>query len=112
MLAIRLFPAVAAIAALCFPRMLCAQFTDARNYAEGAGGLNSFEFDYAYVRANASIDTSLVVGSANLDLNKGTFSYTHNFSMFGQLAWVTANVPFASLAGSVSTRDISGSTPG
>ena len=112
MLAIRLFPAVTAIAALCFPRALYAQFTDARTYAQGPVGLNSLEFSYAYVRANASIDTSLVIGSANLDLHKGTLSYTHNFSMFGRLAWVTANVPFASLGGSVTASNISGSTSG
>ena len=75
MLTIRVFPAVAAIAALCFPRALYAQFADARTYTEGPVGLNSLEFTYAYVRANASIDTSLVVGSATLDLNKVTLSY-------------------------------------
>ena len=63
MLAIRVFPAVAAIAALCFPRALYAQFTDARTYTEGPVGLNSLEFNYAYVRANASIDTSLPYAS-------------------------------------------------
>ena len=111
-LAIRLFLAVAGIVALCFPRALYAQFTDARTYSEGSAGLNSLEFTYAYVRGNASIDTSLVVGSENLNLNKGTFSYTHNFSMFGQMAWVTANVPFASLEGSVAASNASGSTSG
>ena len=74
--------------------------------------LNSLEFTYAYVRGNASIDMSLVVGSANLDLHKGTLSYTHNFSMFGQMAWVSANVPFASLGGSVDASNTSGSTSG
>jgi hypothetical protein len=108
----RLFLAVAAIVALCFPQALYAQFTDARNYSEGSVGLNSLEFTYAYVRGNASIDTSLVVGSENLDLHKGTFSYTHNFSMFGQMAWVSANVPFASLGGYVAASNASGSTSG
>jgi hypothetical protein len=112
MVATRLSPVVAASAALCFPRALYAQFTDARTYSEGRVGLNSLEFTYAYVRANASIDTSLVVGSANLGLNKGTLSYTHNFGMFGQMAWVTANVPFASLEGSVAAGNTSGSTSG
>src|SRR6516225_5539951 len=109
---IRLLSAVAAVTGLCLPRMSWAQFTDARNYAEGPVGLNSLEFTYAYVRGNASIDTSLVVGSENLNLNKGTFSYTHNFSMFGQMEWVTANVPFASLEGSVAASNASGSTSG
>jgi hypothetical protein len=109
---IRLLPAVAAIAGLVLPRISWAQFTDARNYAEGPVGLNSLEFTYAYVRGTASIDTALVVGSENLDLNKGTFSYTHNFSMLGRLAWVSANVPLASLAGTVAGTNASGSTSG
>ena len=92
--------------------MSWAQFTDARNYAEGPVGLNSLEFTYAYVRGNASLDTALVVSSENLDLNKGTFSYTHNFSMLGRLAWVSANVPLASLAGTVAGTNASGSTSG
>ena len=109
---IRLLPAVAAIAGLVLPRISWAQFTDARNYAEGPVGLNSLEFTYAYVRGTASIDTALVVGSENLDLNKGTFSYTHNFSMLGRLAWVSANVPLASLTGTVTGTNASGSTSG
>jgi len=112
MSAIRLFLAVAGIVALCSSRALYAQFTDARTYSQGPVDLNSLEFTYAYVRGNASIDTSLVVGSENLDLHKGTFSYTHNFSMFGQMAWVSANVPFASLRGSVEASNTSGSTSG
>ena len=109
---IRLLSAVAAVTGLCLPRMSWAQFTDARNYAEGPVGLNSLEFTYAYVRGTASIDTALVVGSENLDLNKGTFSYTHNFSMLGRLAWVSANVPLASLTGTVTGTNASGSTSG
>ena len=109
---IRLLPAVAAIAGLVLLRISWAQFTDAGNYAEGPVGLNSLEFTYAYVRGTASIDTALVVGSENLDLNKGTFSYTHNFSMLGRLAWVSANVPLASLTGTVTGTNASGSTSG
>jgi len=75
----RLFTAVAAIAASCFPGVVCAQFTDPRTYTPGPVGLNYLEFDYTYARANASIDTSLVVGAATLELNKGALSYTHNF---------------------------------
>jgi hypothetical protein len=62
-------PAAIAIAALCFPGVLHAQFTGARTYAQGPVDLNELEFTYEYASANASIDTSLVVGSANLDLN-------------------------------------------
>ena len=112
MLAKRLLTAGAASAALCLPSVLHAQFTDARTYVEGPVGLNELEFDYEHARANASIDTSLVVGTGNLELNKGTFSFTHNFSTFGHLTWVTANVPFGSLQGSASASSVSRSTSG
>jgi hypothetical protein len=111
-LAARLFRLFAAVAALCFPRVLYAQFTDARTYTQGPVGLNQLELEYQYTRANASFDTSLVVGSANLDQNKGTFSYTHNFGTFGHLTWVTGNVQFGSLSGSVAGSNTSGSTSG
>jgi UrcA family protein len=86
----RQFLAIAAIAASCLPPPLCAQFTDPRTYTPGVVGTNDLEFDYTYARANASIDTSLVIGSATLELNKGDLSYTHNFSLLGHFAWVNA----------------------
>jgi hypothetical protein len=112
MLAIRTFVAVAAIATSCFPGVVCAQFTDPRTYAPGPVGANDLEFDYTYARANASIDTSLVVGSATLELNKGDLSYTHNFGVLGHFAWVNATVPYASLSGSVPEDNVSGSSTG
>ena len=75
-----LFPAVVAIATSCFPGVLCAQFTDPRTYTPGPVGVNDLEFDYTYARQNASIDTSLVVGSEILELNKGDLSYTQFWS--------------------------------
>jgi hypothetical protein len=75
-------------------------------------GANDLEFDYTYARANASIDTSLVVGSGTLELNKGDLSYTHNFGVLGHFAWVNATVPYASLSGSVPEDNISGSSTG
>ena len=38
---------------------------------------------------------------AILNLNRGTISYTRDFSFFHRLAWVTANLPLAGLSGSV-----------
>ena len=107
-----LFPAVVAIATSCFPGVLCAQFTDPRTYTPGPVGVNDLEFDYTYARQNASIDTSLVVGSENLELNKGDLSYTHNFGLLGHFAWVNATVPYASLSGYVAESNISGSSTG
>jgi len=110
--ATRIFTAVATIAALCFPGFSYGQFTDPRTYTPGTVGVNDFEFDYTYARQNGSIDTSLVVGSAILELNKGDLSYTHNFSLLGQFAWVNATVPYAFVSGSVAESNISGSTNG
>jgi hypothetical protein len=106
------FLAVVVVAAYCFPSTARAQFTDPRTYTAGPVGLNDLEFDYTHAHANASIDTSLVVGSTNLELDKATLSYTHNFGVFGHFAWITASVPFASLRGSVASSDISGSSSG
>jgi hypothetical protein len=111
-LAVRLFRPFAAAAVLCVPRVLYAQFTDARTYTQGPVGLNQLELEYQYTRANASFDTSLAVGSANLDQNKGTVSYTHNFSTLGHLTWVTANVQGGSLSGYAAATNTSGSTSG
>jgi hypothetical protein len=112
MWAIRSFAAVAAIATSCFPGVVCGQFTDPRTYTPGAVGANDLEFDYTYARTNASIDTSLVVGSGILELNKGDLSYTYNFGLLGHFAWISATVPFASLRGYIAESNISGSTTG
>ena len=111
-LAMRLFTAVAAIAASCFPGVVCAQFTDPRTYTPGPVGLSDLEFDYTHARANASIDTSLVVGTATLELNKGALSYTHNFNALDHFAWVNATVPFASVRGLVVENNVSASASG
>jgi hypothetical protein len=110
--ALRLSAVAIATVLYCFPAALRAQFTDPRTYTVGPVGLSDVEFDYTYARQNASIDTSLVVGSANLQLNKGTLSSTHNFSLLGHFAWFNASVPFASLRGSVAESNMSDSTTG
>lgn len=108
----RLFLALVAIAASCFAPRLWAQFTDPRTYTPGSVGVNDIEFDYTHARSNASIDTSLVVSNTTLELNKADLSYTHNFAVFGHFAWVNATVPFASLRGSITADNISGSSTG
>ena len=75
-------------------------------------GVNQFELDYVYTRANASIDTSLIVAGAKLNLNQGTINYTRDFSFFHRLAWAEASVPLAGPDGSVTGTDIHGSTTG
>src|SRR5215831_9306944 len=106
----RLFCVLFAIAASSSPRLLHAQFTDARTYTVGPVGANQFELNYSYAHASASIDTSLEVVGAHLVLNEATLSYTHTFSALGHLAWVKVNVPFASVSGSVGGTNTSGAT--
>jgi hypothetical protein len=93
-------------------REACAQFTDPRNYDNTAIGINQLEFNYAYLHANASIDTSLIVTGANLDLNQGTIDYKRYFGFLHRLMWLEAAVPVAGLGGSVSGTTIQGSTTG
>jgi hypothetical protein len=88
------------------------QFTDPRNYTVAPVVINQLELDYAYARANGSVDTSLEVLGAHLTLNEVALSYLHNFSALGHLAWVKASVPFASVSGSVSGTNLAGSLTG
>ena len=100
------------MAGLCCPRALHAQFTDPRSYANSPVGLSQLELDYAYAKADASVDTSLVVADSRLKLNMGTLAYTRDFSMLHRLAWAKASVPLAYLSGSVAGTNIAGSVAG
>ena len=104
----RTFAAVAA----CFPCALYGQFTDPRTYANTPVDLNQLELDYGYATADGSLDTSLIVGGAHLDLNEATVAYTRTFGMAQRLAWIKGSVPFASVSGSVSGTGISDSVAG
>jgi hypothetical protein len=101
-----------ALAILYRPEPALAQFTDAHAYDNTPVGVNQLETDYAFVRGNASVDTSLVIEGATLDVNQGTIGYTRYFGLFHRLAWVEAAVPVAGLSGSVSGTGIQGSTSG
>jgi hypothetical protein len=89
-----------------------AQFTDAHSYDNTPVGTNQLEFDYAFVRANASIDSSLIITGAKIDLNQGTIDYTRYFGLLQRLAWVEAAVPIAHLSGSITGTNIQRSTSG
>lgn len=108
----RVFYALVVIAACCSSRALHAQFTDPRTYTVAPVGINQLELDYAHAHSDASVDTALEVVGAHFVLNEGTLSYTRNFSLLGHLAWVKPSVPFASVSGSVSGTNISGSRTG
>ena len=89
-----------------------AQFTDPRTYTNSPIGINQLELGYTYVHTNASLDASLVVAGARLNLNQGTLDYTRYFGLFHRLTWVEAAVPIAGLGGEVSGTNIAGSTTG
>ena len=89
-----------------------AQFTDPRNYSNTPVGINQLELAYAYVHANSSIDTSLVVTSAKLNAHQGSIDYTRYFGLLHRLSWVEATVPIAGLGGSISGTNIQASTTG
>jgi hypothetical protein len=64
------------------------------------------------VHGNASVDPSLVIGGASLDINQATIAYTRYFGLFHRLAWAEAALPVAHLGGSISGTSIQGSVGG
>lgn len=100
------------LSVLCFSRQMCAQFTDAHTYDTTPVGINQIELSYAYLHANASIDNSLVIADAKLNLYQGTFSYTRYFGLANRLMWVNVAVPVAGLRGEVTGTTIRGSVAG
>ncbi|HWC17711.1 MAG TPA: transporter [Terriglobales bacterium] len=89
-----------------------AQFTDPRTYTNTPVGTNQLELSYTYVRGNASVDTSIIVTGAELNLHQGTIDYTRYFGLLRRLAWIEAALPVAGLGGSVAGTSIQGSTTG
>ena len=94
------------------PDQVYAQFTDPHSYDNTPVGTNQLELAYGYARANASIDTSLIVAGARFNVSQGSITYTRYFGFLHRLAWVEAGVPLAGLNGSVSGTNIQGSTTG
>ena len=94
------------------PAPLRPQFTDPRTYQNTPVGVNQVEIIYGYARSNASIDTSVIVAGAKLNLNEGIIEYARYFSFFRRAAWIEPGVPFADLNGSITGTSIQGSTTG
>ena len=109
---IRFIVACLALIVLQITGQACAQFTDPHAYDNCPIGINQLELHYAYVHANASIDTSLIVGGARLNLNEGTIDYTRYFGWLQRLMWVEASVPVAGLSGSIRGTNIHASSVG
>jgi hypothetical protein len=101
-----------ALAVLHVPDQAHAQFNDAHSYDNTPAGINQLELAYTYVHANASLDTSLVVAGAKINLSQGVIDYTRYFGMLHRLTWVEASVPIAALGGSITGTNINGSITG
>jgi hypothetical protein len=101
-----------ALAFFCTPGRASAQFNDARAYDNTPIGVSQLELSYTYVRSNASLDPSLAIAGANLNLNQGMIGYTYYFGVLGRLAWVEAAVPLAGLDGSIAGTNVHGSISG
>ena len=89
-----------------------AQFTDPRNYENAPVGVNQVELAYAHARSNSSIDPSIIIADAKLNLNQGTIGYTRYFSLLHRMAWISPSIPVAALDGSISGTRISNSVAG
>jgi hypothetical protein len=94
------------------PHAASAQFTDPRNYQNTAVGTNQLELSYTYAHADASIDTSVPIAGAHLNLNGGTVDYTRYFGVLHRLMWAEAAIPVAVLDGSLGGTNIHSSTSG
>jgi hypothetical protein len=94
------------------PARLHPQFTDPRYYDNTPVNVNQLEIVYGYARSDTSLDASIVVGDAELNLNFGVLEYTRYFSLFHHAAWAEPAVPFGNMAGSVSGTQIRSSSAG
>src|SRR5262249_10810679 len=106
-------PLLVAIGVLAFvhnPERAFAQFTDPHSYDNTPVGVNQVELAYGFVHGNASIDPSLAIAGANLNLNQLVVDYTRYFGLAHRIMWVDAAVPVAHLAGSITGTSIAGST--
>jgi hypothetical protein len=106
------FLVVAVMLLLSSPARLYSQFTDPRYYDNTPVNVNQLEIVYGYARSDTSIDTSIVVGDAQLNLNFGVLDCTRYFSLVHHAAWVEPAVPFGDLRGSTTGTEIRGSSTG
>ena len=101
-----------AAAALFVAHPARAQFTDPRIYVNAPINSNELELVYAHAHSNTSLDTSLIIAGAQLQLNDGTIDYSRYLSIAHRLGWLEATVPIANLAGSINDTSIHADTTG
>jgi hypothetical protein len=94
------------------PAPLHPQFTDPRYYDNTPVNVNQLEVVYGYAHSDTSLDTSIVVGDAQLNLNFGAVEYTRYFSFFHHAAWVEPAIGFGDLTGTVAGTHIRSSSTG
>jgi hypothetical protein len=95
-----------------FAGLLRAQFTDPRTYSNSPVGINQLTLGYASAHANASIDSSLVIEGAKLNLNVGILDYTRAVNFFHRFAWMEASIPLAGITGAATGTTLQGSVTG
>lgn len=101
-----------AVGAVLFSGAGYGQFTDPRTYANTPVDVNQLELDYAQATADDSIDTSLVIGGAHLEINETAVAYTRTFSFQHHLTWIKPNTPFAHVGGYVAGTALARSVTG
>jgi hypothetical protein len=74
--------------------------------------VNEVELAYTYARSNTSIDPSIIVAGARVNLNQGTISYKRYFGFLHRMAWISPSIPIAGLNGSISGTRINASVVG
>jgi hypothetical protein len=89
-----------------------AQFSNPRSYDNSPVGINQLEISYAHVHANSSLDTSLIITGAKINVDQGIVDYTRYFGLLHRMTWLEAGVPLAGLSGSVVGTKIQGSVAG
>jgi hypothetical protein len=94
------------------PDQARAQFTDPHNYDNAPVGINQVELGYAFAHGNASIDTSVAIAGANIQVNQETLDYTRYFGVRRRVMWAEATVPVAHLGGSIADTNVEESTAG
>ena len=101
-----------ALAFFCMTARASAQFNDARAYDNTPVGVNQLELSYAHVHGDISLDPSLALTGAKLNLNQGIVDYTYYFGVFHRTTWVEAGLPLAGLNGSIAGSNVHGSVTG
>jgi hypothetical protein len=101
-----------ALMVFCLAGLAGAQFTDPRTYENTPVGVYQLELVYAYAHSDSSIDTSLIIAGAKVNLNQLTIDYTRYFGFLHRLAWVQPTLPIAGINGSITGTNVTATATG